>query len=405
MIRRGLALPCLLAAGMIQSRNVDAGVWGVDPVVGITGDYSSNPAFLDLPHAAGANGALLLDAPVTYTANDFKLFVDPSFRVGDASGYSSVTSNYEHLNVKGEFDTERSVFTAAAGAGRDSSLYYDYLFNGTVGVRRDSATADLNWDRQFTERIDVDTDVNATRVRYGTVAGVGTLVDYSYSSITPTLSWATTERGKLTLAASVGRYNSLDGTTESRNGNLQVGFVRKLSELWSLTATGGYSRALNRIDVNEEFLVFTKNGPAIEVIPVRLESAQNGTIYSVNLSRQGSLLLVNAIASRQVTPTGFALLSRQNILELKATDTLSERWSVGGDARYVKSQDPLLQGKLIDSTLKYFALSANWQWTEHWMVTMAGSRVSRDYQSINVHLAANEVSITLSRQFNHIKFQ
>ena len=342
---------------------------------------------------------------MSYNADDFKFLASPSFRVGDSKGYSSVTSDYEHLNLKGEFDTERDVLTATAILDRDSSLYQDYLTNGTAGVQRDSAIGDVNWDRFLTERVDFNTDLNWMQVKYGEAVGVETLVDYKYTSITPTLSWNTSERNKITFIASVGRYDSLDGTTESRNGNLQGGFVRQLSEIYSLTAAAGYTRALNRLDTSEQFLVFTPNGPEIVAIPIKEESSQNGTIYSINLARHGERLSLNATASRQLVPSGFAYLSRQEAFEMQGTYTYSDRWSFGADARYLKAQDAELEGQVVDRVLNFFTLSASWLWTEHWTVKLSASRVTEKFQSPDVRLVSNEVALTLSRQFNHINFQ
>jgi hypothetical protein len=405
MIHAGSRLLCLCVAVMIFCSSPKAGVWGADPLLGVTADYATNPALLFVQQSSQTNEALLLDAPLSYNADDFKFFASPSFRVGDSKGYSSVTSDYEHLNLKGEFDTERDVLTAAAGLDRDSSLYQDYLTNGTAGVQRDSAIGDVNWDRFLTERVDFNTDLNWMQVRYGEAVGVQTLVSYKYTSITPTLSWNTSERNKITFIASVGRYDSLDGTTESRNGNLQVGFVRQLSEIYSLTAAAGYTRALNQLDTSEQFLVFTPNGPAIETVPIKEESSQNGTIYSINLARHGERLSFNAMASRQLVPSGFAYLSRQEAFELQGTYSYSDRWSFSGDARYLKAQDAELEGQVVDRTLNYFTLSASWLWTEHWTVKLSASRVTERFQSPDVRLVSNEVALTLSRQFNHVKFQ
>src|SRR5271156_3527555 len=162
MIQGRSALRCLCFAATMQLSCAQAGVWGIDPLIGVVGDYSTNAQLLDVPHTAETDGALLLNAPTTYNGNGFELFVTPSFRFSNSTGYSSVTSDYEHLNAKAEFDTERSVLTAAAGVSRDSSLYYDYLIDGSTGVRRDSWTADLNWERFLTQRVDFATDVNST---------------------------------------------------------------------------------------------------------------------------------------------------------------------------------------------------------------------------------------------------
>jgi hypothetical protein len=405
MISRESALACLYGAAMLHISAAKAGVWGMDPTLGIVGDYASNPALLAVPHTAETNGALLLDAPTTYNGDAFEFFVIPSFRLSDSQGYSSVASDYEHLNVKGEFDNERGMFTAAAGVARDSSLYLDYLTNGSTGVRRDTITADLNWDRHLTEHVDFDTDVNSQQVRYGQSIGAPTLVDYKYTSASPTFTWNTGEQHKLTIAASVSRYDSLDGMTESRSANLQVGFVRQFSEIWSLTASAGYSRSLNQLNTDEQVFVFTANGLAIELIPITVESSQNGTVYLANVTRQGSRLVLNAIASRQLTPTGFAYLSRQQAYELKASYSLSPRWSLSADARYVKSQNPQLQSAVTDFTVKYVGLSASWRWTEQLTLSMSASRVTERVQPPNYNVASNELTVTLSRQFNHIKFQ
>jgi hypothetical protein len=71
----------------------------------------------------------------------------------------------------------------------------------------------------------------------------------------------------------------------------------------------------------------------------------------------------------------------------------------------LESQDPQLQGGIIDRTQKYISLSANWRWTENWTATMGASLVSERFRQVDLGLSSNEVTITLSRRFNHIKFQ
>src|SRR5271168_927652 len=140
MTQRWSASLCWPAAAMLLSSSARAGVWGMDPVLGITADYATNPVLLDIPNTAQASVALLIDAPTAFDAGNFKLSILPSFRVGDTKSYSSINSDYEHLNVKGEFDTERSVLAVTAGVTRDSSLSLNYLAeNGATGVRRDGA--------------------------------------------------------------------------------------------------------------------------------------------------------------------------------------------------------------------------------------------------------------------------
>src|SRR5271156_3228924 len=174
MTRGRWACGCLAAVSMCVASSARAGVWGADPVVGVLGDYATNPALLQMNHSAEVNGALLLDAPTSYNGDGVTFSVIPSFRLSNTEGYASTASDYEHLTLRGELDTERSTLTATAGIYQDSSLYQDYvstasgyLFNGSAGVKRDTLTADVNWDRHLTERLELDTDVDSLQVKYG----------------------------------------------------------------------------------------------------------------------------------------------------------------------------------------------------------------------------------------------
>jgi hypothetical protein len=323
--------------------------------------------------------------------------------------------------MRGEYDTERSTFTATGGLAQDSSLSYNYLANGSAGVRRDGATADLNWDLHLTERLEFNADANAQRALYAEPKGVDTLTDYNYYSASPTLSWSSSERNKLTFSSTVGRYDSLNSldehdlavTSESRSANLQLGFVRQLSELWTLTVTAGYSRALDAINFHEYICCVLEETPqglefVLEAVPVRGESDQNGTVYTVNLAHQSERLTFAAIVSQQLAPTGFAFLSRQENYELKVAYNLSERWSFSGDARFMRYQNQPVNGALPEVNVQYYALSANWAWTEHWIVSLTAARVSNNIPSSTAAaaygVASNEVTLTLSRQFGHVTF-
>jgi hypothetical protein len=410
-----------LLAAMVSADRARAGVWGMDPNVGILGDYSSDPALIHESDEEVGSGALQASLPTSYVDDNFKLLVQPNFRVGDSHGYSSVASDYEHLNITGEYGAERSTLTATGILSRDSSLSYNYLANGSAGVRRDAATGDLNWDLHLTERLEVDADVNSQRVLYGQPYGVDTLTDYNYTSVAPGLSWSSSERNKLTLSTNISRYDSLNSRDEednpvssvSRSANVQLGFVRQLSEQWTLTATGGFSRALNAINLDEYSCCEIENTPQgltfVPVpIPVKAESAQNGSVYLLNLTHQGERLALSGVVSRQLTPTGFAFLSRQENYELKAAYTLSDRWSFSADARFQRYQNPPQNGALSEVNVQYYTLAANWAWTERLTLSLSAVRVSNGFPSgigfTGYNVASNEVTLTLSRQFDHIPF-
>jgi len=404
MTLRRLARLCALAAAMSLANLSGAGVWGSQPVVGIVGDYYTNPALIDIPNAAETHTDLLVDAPTSYVADAYKLTLLPSFRISNAQGYSLLDSNYQHLSISNEFDGPRDTLIATTSAARDSSLYRDFLLSGSTGVKRDTVLGDVTWDRHITERLDFNTDASWTRAQYAHPEGAATLTDYKYTSVNPALSWAQNELTKLNLSASVGRYDSLDGATQSVNANLQLGITKQLSEIWTLSASAGYSRANNRVNLTEDLFEITPIGVVAVPFPIGFKSTQNGNVYSVTLNRKTSLLSLTATASRQLAPTGFAFLSREEVYEVKASYTPTERWTLSTDAQRLTYNLPEGSIQTINLNVNSLDLSISWQCTEHWTATVKGTRVMERYVSTNFDISSSGVSIEISRQFDWKSF-
>jgi outer membrane receptor protein involved in Fe transport len=280
--------------------------------------------------------------------------------------------------------------------------------------------ADLNWDQHLAERAQCQLDASTQRVNFGQNAGVSTLelVDYNYYTIAPAISLNSSERNKLTLSGALSRYNSIDShdvvgarsVTESRSASVQIGFVRQLTELWTLTALGGYSRALNEADFNQYHLFVIPPNLILQIVPVSVETSQNGTVYAAGLTHKGSLLELDASASRQLTPSGFAFLSRQEAYAINATYSLSERWSFSAAARLVRYQNPPAYEAQSNNAptsnvyTRYFTAAANWHWTEHWTISVTASRVSETVQYNPYDATSNEIIVGLTRQFDPITF-
>jgi hypothetical protein len=394
MTQRASARARLVAvAAMSVAESARAGVWSTEPVLGLQTDYSTNPNLVIADRTATVDGAVLIDAPTTYRANAWNFALRPTFRFTDNSGYSSLVSNYEHLTAAGEFDSERSSLTVTALTERESSLYQGYHFNGSIGVRQDTALADVAWIHALTERLNFNADVSYSRVRYGQSNGLATLTDYTYSSASPSFSWQASERTTLTMLGGFNLYNSLDGTTRSTDSNFEVGFVRQLSELWTLGAKAGVSRENNQIkEYFGPFLLGT------------FTSTNSGTVYSGNLTRQGTRLTTTATASRSLVPTGFAFLAHRDRYDLQASYQYSERWTLGGYIRYRREQNPQLFVLTVDTKYTDLGLSASWLMTEHWTVTVTASHIAEKYGPPDVHVAETALSVQLARKFNRIEW-
>jgi hypothetical protein len=393
MTHRGLPRNCLLAAVMCGASAAKAGVWVSDPVLGLAADYSSNPGLLYASHTAETHGAVLIDAPTSYHADSVSLTVLPSFRISDSSGYSTLASDYAHFSVRGEMDSERNSFAVTGQVARDSSLYYNYSVSGSTGVRRDTSAVDAAWTRALTERLNFNLDLNSSRVLYGDSASFTTLTDYRYSSAAPSFAWNTSERTTLTVLGGVGLYDSADHTTKSVNSSLEAGFKRQFNELWSMNINAGYSRETNTID-----LYF---GP---FLLGAFSATNSGTVYTADVTRQGRLLTLTASASRSLVPSGFSFLSLQEYYQLGFHYPRTERWTFDGHVRWLNSRQPQGFGVTVNQQYLDLGLSAAWLFTEKWTATLRASRVAARYTPNTLDVAANGVTLQLSRRFDSIKW-
>jgi hypothetical protein len=393
MTHRGLPRNCLLVAAMCMGSAAKAGVWVTEPLLGLAAEYSTNPALLYTAHTAETHGAVLIDTPTTYHADSVSLLVQPSFRISDSSGYSSLASDYAHLTVKGEINSERNSVGVTGQITRDSSLYYNYGLNGSAGVRRDTSLADVAWVRALTERLNFNLEANSSRVLYGKSGSFTTLTDYRYTSAAPSLAWNTSERTTLTLLGGAGLYESADLRTKSVNSNVQLGFTRKLTELWAVSANAGYSRETNTI---EEYF-----GP---FLLGTFRATNTGTVFMANVTRQGPLFDVTAAASRSLVPSGFSFLSLQNSYQLSFHYPRTERWTFDGHVRWLKSQEPQVSGPTVDQSDLDLGLSAAWLFTEKWTLTLRASRVTAKYTPPSINVGASGFAIQLSRHFDPVKW-
>jgi hypothetical protein len=360
--------------------------------VGLASYYYSNPTLASTGVTGTENIAALVDLPVTYDTDGFELLVRPSGRLGNEPGYYSLASNYAHLDSSLQYSNDLSTATLQGEVARDSSLFFGGGLDKGIGVRRDSEATSADWTRSITERSQIALDASWSEVRYDQSANSAGLVDYRYITAGPTASYVLTERDSLQVIVGASRYQSLDGISESKSDNFQLGYVRQLSELWKLTANAGYSRSANSEKIY--FTIFTYS-----FYVGTYTTDQDGATYSVNLSRQGEKLTLGASASRLLQPTGFAFLSRQDSISLSAAYKQSDRWDYTLTSTWQQAQTPEFQGEVFSERYLNTQIAANWHWTEQWIVSLQANRVTQHYGPPTINAASNGVNLSIFRQF------
>jgi hypothetical protein len=358
----------------------------------VVGQYASNPALLAVDQQSEANAALTVNLPLNYDLDDFHFVATPNVRYGNATGYSSLTSNTFHLDSSAQLANDLGSTTVTGALYRDSSLLYAGELANGIGVRRDTASVDLNWQRALSERVQVQLDLNGVRTLYaqndepsGTLSS---LVDYRYGSFSPAIGYSLSERNTLRVIGSVGRYQAINGLSASDSVSLQLGFDRQLSEMWALKTTAGYSKANDK-----ESFYFHK------FLLGNVATTQNSTVYSANLVRQGELATLTFGASRALAPTGFAYLSRQQTVDVLAKYMYSERWTFNASINWQTNTNPPNGNGSAERQYYFGSFSANWHWTEQWMLTLQAIKVTQRYGEPASSSTSNGLSLQIAKQF------
>ena len=372
----------------IVSGSAFAEPWSIEPRLGASAEYDTNPGLREFDPISETHAAALFSVPLRYDTNGIGFLFIPSGRISNSPGFASLASNYFHLDTSLQLADELDSTTIQGALARDSSLYHAGGFVNGVGVRRDVGSAAADWTRLISERCQLQLDASWSRVDYAQPPEETSLVDYKYLSAGPTLAFTLSERDTLKFLSTFGQYQSQNGITESKSGNLQLGFVRQLNELWSLSATGGYSHSTN----SQKYFL----GP---FYLGTLSSNESGGVYALTLTRQSEQLSLSAAISQSLQPTGFAYLSLQDSLNLNATYTRSERWDFSLGAAWQKIRNPFLGGG--ENNVRYLnaQITANWHWTEQWVVSMHALRVAEQVSPPLSSAASSGVSLDVVRQF------
>jgi len=386
----------------VTARASGEGPWSIEPVLGVLAEYTSNPLLQVTAAQAETRVAALIDVPLRYDSDEWELMLRPNARITDKTGYSSLGSDFEHLDGAARYSDELDSASLLTEVARDSSLYFLGSAVDRIGVPRDTVTTSGDWTRSLGERIQINLDGSWQRVRYVAPTDLNELVDYRYWSGGPTLDYALSELDTVKILANYGLYQSLNGETQSSSESLQLGFVRRLSEIWTLTTNAGYSRSINRENTFIDYFGY--------FFPVTERSSQNSTVYSASLTRQGERLTLTASASQALLPTGFAFLSKQDSYSLSSSYIQSERWDFGASATWQRALEPEVQsGEALNSTtidyrLLNVQLTANWHWTPEWVVSVSATRVMQQYGPPTVSVASTGVNVNFIRHFLRMQF-
>lgn len=373
--------------------------------VGLSSAYASNPFMVPSGAHAAESVALLANLPATYTSDSQSFDLVPRLRFAETHGDEALLSNYQYLDSVWRINNALNRFTVSADWHYDSTLYNPFENTAALGrsLRRQEDFANLDWQRDLTERSDLHFSGSWDKVNYSQSEDTG-LNSYSYGQAVLQFDHKLNERWQWTSSIGVGRYELIGQSYRSDNRFVQTALIRQLSERWSMTAQVGYSYLSSS---GQGYtcceILLGPNGYYLQPIPYSQSASHGSGNYVLSFERKSERLVLDLAASRAIQPSGLGALLTQDDVSLKASIPWTERWTLAGTLHGSRLTEPLQQFDLGTRRYADLDLSANWLWTEHWTLQLQGSYLWQRQISGGPSVSGTAIYLNLLRPFGRIR--
>jgi hypothetical protein len=374
--------------------------------VSLEADYNSNPFLLPADAHSAESVAALGNLPLTYSSNAQIAELIPRVRLAESRGDDQLLTDFEYLDGDWRFNSERTTLTATALWHRDSTLYNAVENSELLGhtLPRIENSASLAWQQVLSERNSLQLSAGWDEVRLSSRFNFS-LDNYTYTQGAAQFTRTLTERLNWSLSGGVGRYDvrNLESSNDSQYG--QSSLVYQLTERWTATAQGGYSRVQSSgVALLCCEIVQTPQGLGLVLVPV-VEKSSGGTAnYLVSSAWQAERFTLDLSASRTIQPSSLGSLLTQNQFTVHLSLPWSEHVKTGVAADTIRSYATLASaagaGGVQYDDVNVFA---DWQASEHWTVSITAAY---SHQHSLGHLSSGsdaKLSLTFTRGFGRVR--
>lgn len=283
------------------------------------------------------------------------------------------------FGLEGDYRRERLLTTVVnqdAGTGniRDTDV-------GLLGVRsrRSYRTLQPSWKYLLTERSALRLSYRVTDVSFSSTVGTG-LVDYEERLLSVGYSRQLTPRDDFTVTVNDARYEAASAATaESDTQQILFGFVHAYSE----NVRGNFAIGTSRTD--ERF--GSQRGDS------------SGAVLSAGFTQRSEISTLDAVVSRDVTPSGVGRSMESDQVRVNWTRKLSEPVDFTLRAHWLRAQ--VLEGSnaSIDREYREIEPGLSWQWAERWETSAAYRYRAQQFDASTDTARSNAVFLGLRRNF------
>lgn len=372
----------LMATGAVVP--VYAGAWTAAGRTQLSTSYDDNVLLTPETHIGGWYSAADLSAQLQFEADQVVFRADPRLLATRYQSETNLNRTERYLTLFGQFTSELAINSLTLSAAQDTTLTSELGLTGFAAVNKKHRTsaATFNTTHAFNEFVDGSLQLYATTNRYLDAQGTG-LIDYNYGSALLNVNYKFTERSSFFLQTSAGKLqvpsqaNTIAGLDYNKTNLAAVlGYSVMMSPRWKATVYWGPSQV--------------RTGYAVA----------SGSDYSVSVTRKSELMSLATSFTRDVTPSGYGLLSRRDQARLDWNQPLTERWATNWSLISVRTRNVLTDGSLELNSVNYRDLTGgvSWLYSPTWTVSLSAGYTRQQVQGLDV--AANRHHAALNISWN-----
>lgn len=362
-----------------------AGAWTTSGNAQLSSSYDDNVLLTVTNPTGGWFNAADVSGRLAFEKDQLIFHVDPRLLATRYKSETDLNRTERYLTVFGQYATLQSVSSLNVTAAQDTTLTSELGLTGlsAANKRHRSESATLNTRYFFNETVDANLQLYATANRYLDAEATG-LSDYNYGSAVLNANYQHSDQSAFFLQSTVGHlqvpiqqksFGFIGGSEYSKtNLSAVLGYNWLLNPLWEVTVSAGPSQ------------VRTKTAVA------------SGQEYSLKLTRKSELMTLDTAFNRDVTPSGYGLLSRRDRVQFVLSQPVSERWLTRWLLTSVRTRNIGNDGALDFGILDYrdFTGYIGWRYSPTWTVSLSAGYARQQTQGSDSAAGRRHAALNIS---------
>lgn len=331
-----------------------AAEWSLDPSIGVRGEYNTNLLITHLDHKPVWGTWVSPGIKFAGTTERLEINGKASVDFVRYTGGQDEEFTNVFLPLSARYKTEHDTFGFDGGYTRDNTLMGELLTTGMLirFTQRNLWTASPTWTRELTEQLSFQVGYQFSNASYENGRRLG-LLDYELHGGTAALIYQASERTKVQVVGNYLRFETKGFPFQATAPGATLSLTHSLSETLTVTAAGG-PRVITT---------------SFQSSRVGLKDSETVWTYNTSILKEFEHSGIQIGYSRDIFPSGFGLLIRNDQISAIVSTTLSHSLTAALDARYnwVTGQTTTaLGGRLPDATFIHLSPKLTWRINEWW---------------------------------------